>query len=419
MAVVLVLGAGASAQELDGGTTDAGIVEQSELDNAIDAAAGRGATTAGPQVTTNPLVRAFQSLNPDISVIVDSVAGAAGTTSYSRGGADPDLKGGAIEHPAGVTVQEVEFAFQAIVDPFFRADVFFTVPNLEGVEVEEAFATSTSLPFDLQVRAGIFRSNIGRLNGQHTHVQNFVRRPLLNEAFLGVDGLRSPAVQVSWLAPTPVFLQLSAEAISVGPPGGLEHLSSFGGGERTDLTYTGKLSTFFPLAESVSISAGLNAAFGKTAGVSSETGLVRVGSRTLLQGFDLYVKYKPANDVGSYFSLTWTTEFFFREVLSRNNSEETAIDGAGYTQLVAQIGRNWFVGLRQDLLGLPFSELQTRVSRTAGSLTFIASEFAQLRLEVERETQPSPTQFFLLGRPNWAGYLQLQIAIGAHGAHPF
>ena len=86
---------------------------------------------------------------------------------------------------------------------------------------------------------------------------------------------------------------------------------------------------------------------------------------------------------------------------------------------MAQFDRRWFVGLRQDLLGLPSSDLQGRVARTAGSVTFIASEFAQLRLEVERETVPSSLQFFLLGRPNWAGYLQLQIAIGAHGAHPF
>jgi hypothetical protein len=183
-------GAGApptvTGAQVDGGT------EPSLLEE-IDAAASdktRGGATPG--VPTTPTARASQSFNPDISVIIDGTAGYTNKPSYSQAGDDPDLKGGSSDRPAGFTLQELEIAFQAVVDPFFRADVFLTIPNLEGIEVEEAVVTTTSLPAGFQVRAGIFRSAFGRQNGQHLHLQDFTRRPLINEAFLGADGLRSP-----------------------------------------------------------------------------------------------------------------------------------------------------------------------------------------------------------------------------------
>jgi hypothetical protein len=37
-----------------------------------------------------------------------------------------------------------------------RADIFLTIPNLSGIEVEEAFLTTTHLPGNFQIKAGIF-----------------------------------------------------------------------------------------------------------------------------------------------------------------------------------------------------------------------------------------------------------------------
>ena len=84
-------------------------------------------------------------MNPDISVIVDGTAGYGNRASYSTAGDDPVLKGGSSDRPAGFTLQELEVAFQAVVDPFFRADVFLTIPNLEKLEVEEAVITYRNL----------------------------------------------------------------------------------------------------------------------------------------------------------------------------------------------------------------------------------------------------------------------------------
>lgn len=265
VAVLVLAGSLAFAQE-DGGLPDAGPEEPSLLDQ-LDLAAGAPVTKVAPTPSPNFVVRAIQSLNPDISVIVDSVVGYSQRAPLRLAGDDPDLGGDATTAAAGFNVQEAEFGFQGVVDPYFRADVYLTIPNLSGLEVEEAAVTTTSLPADLQVKAGIFRSAFGRQNGQHLHAQNFTRRPLINASYLGTDGLRAPGAQVSWLAPLPFFLQLNLEAFSVGAPDDLTQPTTFGGGARTDLTWAAELKSFAPVSDSVSIYGGLNFATGLSAGL--------------------------------------------------------------------------------------------------------------------------------------------------------
>src|SRR5437870_4138831 len=161
-----------------------------------------------------PLLRGSQSLNPDISAILDADMGWQRRAPQFLNGDDPNLHGDTT-HALGFTAQEVELALSAIVDPYFKGEVYLTIPNLEGIEVEEAFATTTSLPWNLQVKGGSFRSAFGRQNGQHLHIQDFTRRPLINAAFLGDDGLRGPGLQISWLAPLPFYLTLYGEAFSL------------------------------------------------------------------------------------------------------------------------------------------------------------------------------------------------------------
>src|SRR3954467_9768481 len=221
-------------------------LEQSlQQDAAAKDAAQQGAGAAAPSGATAPAsggaqgtaARGTQSLNPDISAILDANAGYERRGVAYRNGDDPDLHGGPNTRGAGFTAQEVELALSAIVDPYFRGDIFLTIPNLDGLEVEEAFATTTSLPQNLQVKAGSFRSAFGRQNGQHLHVQDFTRRPLINAAFLGADGMRGPGAQVSWLAPLPVYVVFYGEAFSllapdvpVGPDSPVDPVASFGGG---------------------------------------------------------------------------------------------------------------------------------------------------------------------------------------------
>ncbi len=148
----------------------------------------------------------------------------------------------------GFTLQEVEIAAQSAIDPYFEGAVFLTIPNLSGLEVEEAYLVTTSLPLNLQFKMGTFRSQIGRNNTQHLHLQNFTRRPLMTALLFGEDGLRGPGAQASVLLPLPWFATLYAEAFSLTPPEDLAGLATFGGGARLtppNLTYTAELEQFF------------------------------------------------------------------------------------------------------------------------------------------------------------------------------
>ncbi|MBK7860898.1 MAG: hypothetical protein IPJ65_20295 [Archangiaceae bacterium] len=398
---------------------DAGeLAPPSSLASELDAALGAQLPDAGSSVApaptpTNAVWRAIQSLNPDLAAIVDADFGGASGAPYSLAGDDPDLLGDSEGQPFGFALQEIEVALTATVDPFLRAELYLAIPNLSGIEVEEAVVTTTSLPAGLQLRAGIFRSAFGRQNGQHLHVQDFTRRPLVNEAFLGADGLRAPGLQASWLAPTPFFLQLSLEAFSIGAPeDDAGHLLSFGGGTRADLTYASELKFFVPVSDAFSIYGGLNGALGKTP-------TLRPGAPVTLEAVDLYLKYKPPNVSGGWFSVAWQSEVFVRQLHARDDTEPLLLDGGFYTQLVVQFARQWQAGARVDLLGAPSNELQPRVGRQSLALTFMPSEFARLRAYVERENIPPPTASFLSGPETWAGYLQLEVSIGAHGAHLF
>ena len=376
-----------------------------------------------------PLLRGSQSLNPDISAILDADMGWQRRAPQFLNGDDPNLHGDTT-HALGFTAQEVELALSAIVDPYFKGEVYLTIPNLEGIEVEEAFATSTSLPWNLQVKGGSFRSAFGRQNGQHLHVQDFTRRPLINAAFLGDDGLRGPGLQVSWLSPLPFYLTLYGEAFSLGnDPAALgapvpDPVRSFGADRARRPTLAAEAKLFLPFGEEWSLYGGLNFASGKSPGLLVATDTTTgAGRETQLFGADLYLKWKPANVAQGYSSLALQAEGIVRHFAAGDTLADEW-DGGAYAQIVAQFARRWFVGLRGDLNGLPSSSVTARTARGALSVTFQGSEFMRVRAYAEIEKGNlsfGDATVVPVVTPDWApaAFLQLEISIGAHGAHPF
>src|SRR5205809_5782694 len=94
----------------------------------------------------------------------------------------------------GFNARNTELAFDGAVDPYFEgfANIVFKLDNDNEteVEVEEAFMQTTSLPFNLQLKAGQFFAAFGRLNPTHPHTWDFADTSLVNGLFLGPDGLR-------------------------------------------------------------------------------------------------------------------------------------------------------------------------------------------------------------------------------------
>lgn len=474
----VVAGAASGAEPADGGAVaspcDAGVAggcpgpggEDAKLLRALeealqrDAAQPRGTgTTAGSstggravppseatsQAPAPPLARGTQSLNPDLSVIIDANAGYERRTPSFRNSLDPILRSSGGAPAFGPAVQEVEVAASSIVDPYFKAELYLSIPNLNALEVEEGFVTTTALPWNLQVKVGTFRSAFGRQNGQHTHVQDFTQRPLFYTAFLGEDGLRGPALQVSWLVPTPFFLTLFGEVLDLRQPDPGSPVASFGGGSGTDLSYATEAKVFVPLSDDWSLYSGLSTATGMSPAPASIVGLSTPASfnrRSVLVAVDAYVKWKPPNVAGGYQSLAWQSEFVLRRLTAPRDCSDGAEaicsaippewDGGAYSQLVYQLGRRWILGIRADLLGIPASLSVPRILRGSASLTFSFSEFARLRLHGEVEHVWDVRTFGagalslipveVVGanpRTSFGAYLQMEVSIGAHGAHPF
>jgi hypothetical protein len=374
------------------------------------------APASASDIATQANVRAPGSslMNPALSFILDGAFGYYGihagdfaALGLPVAGDDPS--------PAkeGFTVQEIEVAAQAALDPYLEGAVFLTIPNLEGIEVEEAYLVTTSLPGNLQVKAGTFRSQIGRNNTQHLHLQSFTRRPLMTALMFGADGLRGPGAQLSLLLPLPWFATVYAEAFSIGAPDDTSRLTTFGGGARltpANLTYTAVLEQFWELGEATSLLLGANFATGRVFDCMSAVPCdvtLAAGPRSYLYGGDLYFKWKPPNQARSYTSLQWTTEWFARTVTDGGPTE-----GAGYTEPVVQIARRFYLGGRFDITGLPSGVNVPRRYGFAASVTFAPSEFTRVRLYGQELAGPGvPT--------TTVGFLQAEYSMGAHGAHPF
>ena len=115
-------------------------------------------------------------------------------------------------HPNALQLHESEAAFQAVVDPYARADFFISFGE-EGVNVEEGFITLTSLPGGLLTKVGKMRAAFGKVNSLHNHVLPWADRPLvIGNLVGGEDGIDDAGISVARLIPNPwIFLEATGQ----------------------------------------------------------------------------------------------------------------------------------------------------------------------------------------------------------------
>jgi len=379
-------------------------------------------TEVAPPQQPGFLGRVAQSLNPDISVI-----GIFAGAWYSRN--DPYVFAEDDPQQTGVDLQELELAFQSVVDPYFRFDTFLSFKQ-DGVEVEEAYGTSLfSMPLNTQLRMGRMRAKFGRINQIHTHAQNFVTLPLVAAEFLG-EHLNPTSIEVDFLIPVPWYMELSALGGSPDVETPTFATDEENANNLAYLLYVFHLANFFEVSDSLGLSLGASFATGSNGTGSKE--------RSNLYGADMYAKYRPLRN-SQYTEIGLQSEFMWRQA---DTPEEKLEDYGFYTEGIYRFAKRWNTGIRFGLtdtntpvasedgggeqisasssnlvsnrainpgetLGLP-----GRAYRLSPMLTFRPSEFSQFRLEYDYLNQ------------DYAGnqhaiFLQFQYAIGAHGAHPY
>jgi hypothetical protein len=325
-----------------------------------------------------------KAFNPDISVIGNFV-GVAGNNDHS-------------DQPT-FDLSEIEAAFQAVVDPYARAD-FFLSASPEGLEVEEGFVTFNSLPAGLLLKAGKMRAEFGKVNRLHTHTMPWADRPLVAQNLAGgEEGISMPGVSLSRLIQNPaLFLEATGEAYF-----GSSDVFVNDAARKSRLTYVGRLRGYRDITEGTNIDVGGSYAFGP----SAET-LLESDSSTELIGFDATFRYRPLRRA-IYRRLQARTELVWSRPRINGVNGERAFGLYGSGEY--QFARRWYAGARYDRSAQP---LDPSLVDTGGSfyLTFWPSEFSLIRGQYRRTNYGDGIKAneFLF---------QINFAIGAHAAHPF
>ena len=356
-------------------------------------------------------------LLPDISAVGDLVADASPKGSTQEGG-------------ERFSVREVEIALQAAVDPYFRGDVFIGISDLEGIAIEQAYLTATSLPWGLEVRLGRFNMPVGKQNSTHRHDLHTIEYPYVLQRFFGAEGLKGTGIYASRIfAPFGFYQELILTAVDrfgeapedASPT--LEPVNKHLGG----LGYSARLRNYWDVNEASNVELSLSGVTGKR-----EQPLLFDGNfadfstpaRQSVVGADFTYRWRPLQQ-GLYRSFIVQAEF-----MKQLNEHDPRLllppetSGAGYvyagpdrdyTGAYAfaryQLTRRGYVGARFDSFQDEAAQGRTSTA-VSGYLQFFPSEFSKLVAGYERY---SPAEGSATNRI----LLQATFAIGPHKPHPF
>jgi hypothetical protein len=385
--------------------------------------AGKKAEEASVQASARPT--SSNALNPDISLILSGTyANRSQDSNYHITGFQA---GGEIgPGKKGFNLGESELGVYASVDPNFYGGLNLALAPDNTIGVEEAFVQTTTLPYGVTLKAGRFFSSIGYLNDQHAHTWDFVDNPLAYQAFLG-NQFGDDGIQLKWLAPTDMFLELGAE-YGRGRIADTEGRDKNGGGAGSLFAHVGG-----DLGVSSSWRAGLS--------------YLEVSPKDRLSN-DIDA---VGNDVTNSFtgnSKVWLADFVWKwapngnatntsfklqgEYLHRKENGDltngtginnyTASQDGWYLQGVYKFLPYWRAGLRYDQLNSGSVNYGDNAANLANSsydpkrvsamLDFSPSEFSRIRLQVSSDKsrqEATDNQIFI----------QYQMSLGAHGAHKY
>jgi hypothetical protein len=316
--------------------------------------------------------------NPDMAVI-GNFLGATGKND--------------VERAPALEMHEAEVTFQAVVDPYARADVFLTA-SPAGAEIEEGFLTLTSLPGGLLAKVGKMKQQFGKVNTMHAHTLPWVDVPLVMTNLLGgEEGLNDSGVSVSKLLLNPFFFLEATGEVYRGDS------SVFRTYQRSDVSWLGRLRGYRDITEGTNLDIGASFATGKND--------VWPDTTTKLFGVDATVRYRPLRRA-IYRRFMGRTELIWSR--KWHGDGDQAAFGM-YASGEYQFAQRWFAGVRYDRSGRADN---AAAIDTGGSaiVTFWPSEFSQVRGQFRRTN-------YAQGITANEALFQFLFSIGAHGAHVF
>ena len=341
-------------------------------------AAGAGAPQSPLPIYGNPAASS-KIFNPDIAVIGNFLSTAGRNT---------------IEPSPGFEMREAEVSFQAVVDPYARAD-FFLAASPEGLEIEEGYVTFSSLPGGLLAKVGKMKQQFGKVNTLHAHTTPWADTPIAMRNLLGGDeGLNDAGISVSKLLLNPWFFLEATGEVYRGSSGGVFEATKPG-----NVSWLGRVRGYRDLSEGTNLDIGASIARGHNDVGSAFT--------TRLIGLDATFRYRPLRRA-IYRRLVGRTELMW----SRREQEDGTVPAFGmYVSGEYQFARRWFGGVRYDRSERAFDSSLVDKGPSV-IVTFWPSEFSQIRGQY-RQTR------YAEGATANEVLFQFLFSIGAHGAHVF
>lgn len=385
--------------------------------------------------------------------------------SLQTGGHDPQRR--------GFTFQGAELSLAGAVDPFFTAEMHAVLTRSEPsgetvVELEEAFARSTCLPYALEAKVGHYLTEIGRFNPTHPHSWAFIDQPLIIGRILGPDGLRAPGARLLWSMPTPWLSELTlgtqnadgetSQPFLGAPEEGADDGHHHGGGpiggypvssDRSGphLFYAGRWANGWDVGDAM-VRLGTSAALGPNAAGE--------GTSTRIWGADIAVKWKPPGGERGWPFVIWESEYLERrygvDAVSATGSgvdgvlgtaDDVASSAPGTTlvdrgvvmQVIWGFHPGWSAGLRYEYATGSGDSIHVHEDDGGGSeihqegrradpdrcnrqrwsplIGWQPSEFTHFRLQYDYDRSDA------LDRPAHSVWLGAEFLIGAHPAHTF
>ncbi len=276
------------------------------------------------------------------------------TVSLAQTTVNPDFSviGDLIIDGDRLTTSGVELAVQGYVNPFARADVFLHKhAGDEAIHLEEAFLSiERGLPFNMGLRSGIFRPDLGKINREHVHTYPFIVAPKAVESVLGHHMWSGTGLEADILLPLPWYSKLAAGYFANGiiphhvhdetevPP---HHHDSTGAvildpdtdhdHEESQPTFNARWSHFFALTAVTHLEMG--AGYYQSMAADSV-----VEGPQHLAGVDFKFKWRPDR----FRSFTWQGEYF------RVATGEPEPVHAVYTFTNLQFNQVWNAGVVLD-----------------------------------------------------------------------
>lgn len=335
----------------------------------------------------------------------------------------------------GFSLDHTELVMSASIDPYFRGYVNLALLD-EEVEIEEAWFQTTTLGNGLSLKGGRFLSGLGYQNTQHPHAWDFADNNLMYRALFG-EAYGNDGLQLKWVAPTDLYMELGAEA---------GRGANFPGTDRNK-NGAGSVALFGHLGGDVGVAhswrAGVSYLHAKANERDGELeDLNDVEAETLFSGksktwvADFVWKWAPDGNAAER-NFKFATEYFRRSERGSLLCMDNIADGGActntedayrsrqsgyYAQGVYQFMPRWRTGYRYDRLNpgsvdfganhafLPVSD--TQPTRHSLMFDYSPSEFSRLRLQYSKDkTMESVSE------NQW--FVQYIHSLGSHGAHSF